>query len=81
MRSPACPPRTPLTTAFTISLAPPDVMAAAAAKAASRALLKVKLGGNSDNGGDAARIAAVRAAAPRATLIVDANEGWDGGQS
>ncbi len=67
-----------LTTAYTISLAPPDVMAAAATKVASRALLKVKLGGNSENGGDAARIAAVRAAAPRATLTVDANEGWDG---
>ncbi len=66
-----------LTTAFTISLAPPDVMAAAAAKVASRALLKVKLGGNGENGGDAARIAAVRAAAPKATLTVDANEGWD----
>ena len=62
-----------LTTAFTISLAPPAAMAAAAAKAASRALLKVKLGAE----GDGARIAAVRAAAPKATLIVDANEGWD----
>jgi len=65
-----------LTTAFTISLAAPAAMAAAAAKAASRTLLKVKLGGNNDHGGDAARIAAVRAAAPKATLIVDANEGW-----
>jgi len=62
-----------LTTAFTISLAPPAAMATAAAKAASRALLKVKLGAE----GDGARIAAVRAAAPKATLIVDANEGWD----
>ncbi len=35
----------PLTTAYTISLGPPAVMAEAAAKAASRALLKVKLGG------------------------------------
>jgi L-Ala-D/L-Glu epimerase len=67
----------PLTTAFTISLAPPHVMAAAAAKVATRALLKVKLGGDSESGGDAARIAAVRAAAPRAMLTVDANEGWD----
>jgi L-alanine-DL-glutamate epimerase-like enolase superfamily enzyme len=67
----------PLTTAFTISLAAPAAMAEAAAKAASRALLKVKLGGNDDHGGDPARIAAVRKAAPRATLIVDANEGWD----
>jgi L-Ala-D/L-Glu epimerase / N-acetyl-D-glutamate racemase len=66
-----------LTTAFTISLAAPAAMAAAAAKAASRTLLKVKLGGTNDHGGDAARIVAVRAAAPKATLIVDANEGWD----
>ena len=70
-----------LTTAYTISLGPPAAMAAAAAKAvakpATRALLKVKLGGNDEHGGDAARIAAVRAAAPKATLIVDANEGWD----
>jgi L-Ala-D/L-Glu epimerase len=66
------PPPKPLTTAFTISLAAPDAMAQAAAKAADCALLKVKLGGSDD----AARIAAVRAAAPHAELIVDANEGW-----
>jgi L-alanine-DL-glutamate epimerase-like enolase superfamily enzyme len=47
-------------------------MAQAAAKAADRALLKVKLGGADDG----ARIAAVRHAAPKAELIVDANEGW-----
>ena len=69
----------PLTTALTISLGRPDEMAAAAAKVAQRALLKVKLGGNDELGGDGARIAAVRAAAPRATLIVDANEGWTDG--
>jgi L-alanine-DL-glutamate epimerase-like enolase superfamily enzyme len=62
----------PLTTAFTISLGSPDAMAQAAAKASERALLKVKLGG----GDDPARIRAVRQAAPRAELIVDANEGW-----
>ena len=62
-----------VTTAYTISLAAPDDMAKAAEKAASRALLKVKLGAP----GDAERIAAVRKAAPKATLIVDANEGWD----
>jgi L-Ala-D/L-Glu epimerase / N-acetyl-D-glutamate racemase len=62
----------PLTTAFTISLAAPADMAKAAAKAADRALLKVKLGAE----GDTDRIAAVRNAAPNATLIVDANEGW-----
>ena len=66
------PPR-PLVTAYTISLGAPAEMARAAEQAADRALLKVKLGG----GGDPARIAAVRRAAPRAALIVDANEGWD----
>jgi L-alanine-DL-glutamate epimerase-like enolase superfamily enzyme len=65
-----------LTTAFTISIGTPEVMAKAAAKAAARALLKVKLGGNDEHGGDPARIAAVRTAAPNAALIVDANEGW-----
>ena len=62
-----------VTTAFTISLAAPQDMAKAAAKAVSRELLKVKLGAR----GDPERIAAVRKAAPKATLIVDANEGWD----
>jgi len=62
-----------LTTAYTISLGSPADMGKAAAKAAHRALLKVKLGGE----GDPERIAAVRAAAPGATLIVDANEGWN----
>jgi L-Ala-D/L-Glu epimerase / N-acetyl-D-glutamate racemase len=62
----------PLVTAYTISLATPEEMAVAAAKAADRALLKVKLGGT----GDPERIAAVRRAAPQAELIVDANEAW-----
>jgi L-alanine-DL-glutamate epimerase-like enolase superfamily enzyme len=62
----------PVTTAYTISLAAPDVMAKGAKDAASRALLKVKLGAE----GDAERIAAVRRAAPDPVLIVDANEGW-----
>jgi L-alanine-DL-glutamate epimerase-like enolase superfamily enzyme len=66
------PPLEPLLTAYTISLAAPPEMAAAAEKAAGRALLKVKLGGPEDP----ARIAAVRRAAPRCELIVDANEGW-----
>jgi L-Ala-D/L-Glu epimerase len=67
----------PLTTAFTISLAAPAAMAEAAAQAASRPLLKIKLGGDPTLGGDPARILAVRAAVPNATLIVDANEGWN----
>lgn len=62
----------PCVTAYTISLGAPDAMAAAAAKAAARPLLKVKLG----QSGDPGRIRAVRAAAPHAELIVDANEGW-----
>jgi len=66
------PPPKAVTTAYTISLATPEVMAQAAARAGERALLKVKLGAP----GDPARIAAVRRAAPRAELIVDANEGW-----
>jgi L-alanine-DL-glutamate epimerase-like enolase superfamily enzyme len=61
-----------LVTAYTISLGSPEAMAEATAKAASRKLLKVKLGTEDD----AARIRAVRQAAPDAELIVDANEGW-----
>jgi L-alanine-DL-glutamate epimerase-like enolase superfamily enzyme len=62
----------PLVTAYTISLDDPATMAAAAERVAHRELLKIKLGRD----GDAARITAVRRAAPSATLIVDANEGW-----
>jgi len=47
-------------------------MAQAAAAAAARPLLKVKLGG----AGDPERIAAIRNAAPDAELIADVNEGW-----
>jgi L-alanine-DL-glutamate epimerase-like enolase superfamily enzyme len=60
------------TTAYTISLGTPEVMAAATAKAAHRPLLKIKLGGD----GDGERIKAVRKAAPESELIVDANEAW-----
>jgi L-Ala-D/L-Glu epimerase len=62
----------PRVTAFTVSLGSPEAMAASAAKAAHRPLLKIKLGGD----GDWLRIAAVRKAAPDAELIVDANEAW-----
>lgn len=66
----------PLRTVLTISLADPAAMAAATVDAVrgGRSLLKVKLGGR--DGGDDERMRAVRAAAPNATLIVDANEGW-----
>lgn len=66
----------PLVTAYTLSLGRVDEMAEAARKAAARPLLKVKLGAS--DGRDPERIAAVRAAAPDAELIVDANEGWTG---
>jgi len=69
----ALPPPKPLVTAYTISLDDPEAMARAAAAASARPLLKVKLGGA---GNDVERIAAVRRAAPKAELIVDANEGW-----
>ena len=62
----------PLVTAFTLSLADPDAMGEAAAAAASRPLLKLKLGGPQDR----ERLAAVRRNAPMSRLIVDANEGW-----
>jgi len=61
----------PVKTCFTISLGSPEAMAAAARANARRPMLKLKIGGADDL--DA--VAAVRAAAPRARLIVDANEG------
>jgi L-alanine-DL-glutamate epimerase-like enolase superfamily enzyme len=67
-----CPAPEACVTAYTISLASPEAMAAATVKAAHRPLLKIKLGGD----GDAMRIAAVRKAAPKSELIVDANEAW-----
>ena len=63
----------PVKTAYTLSLGPPDQMAKAAAQAARRPMLKLKLGAP----GDLERVQAVREAAPRTRLIVDANEGWD----
>ena len=59
-------------TAFTISLASPEVMAAEAREASGYLLLKLKLGGD----GDEARLVAVRDAVPHARLIADANEAW-----
>jgi L-Ala-D/L-Glu epimerase len=62
----------PVVTAYTISVGAPEAMAEAAARAAQRPVLKIKLAGE----GDPARIRAVRAAAPDSELIVDANESW-----
>jgi len=62
----------PEVTAYTLSLDTPDAMQEQAAKNADRPLLKIKLG----TPDDMARLEAVRAGAPGATIIVDANEGW-----
>lgn len=62
-----------VTTAYTISLGAPEVMAGKAAQAAqTMPLLKIKLGGE----GDADRMRQIRAACPHARLIADANEAW-----
>jgi len=63
----------PVTSAYTLSLDTVEAMAAKAAANAARPLLKLKLAGPEDLD----RVRAVRAAAPAAKLVVDANEGWD----
>ncbi|MDJ0415375.1 N-acetyl-D-Glu racemase DgcA [Rhodococcus opacus] len=62
----------PVLTAFTISLDAPAAMGKAAAVHEHLPILKLKLGGD----GDLERVRAVRAAAPHARLMVDANEAW-----
>ena len=62
----------PVVTAYTLSVDTPERMAAAAREEAHRPLLKLKLTG----AGDLDRVRAVRAGAPKAALIVDANEAW-----
>ncbi|WP_372887163.1 N-acetyl-D-Glu racemase DgcA [Shimia sp.] len=62
----------PEITAYTLSLDSPEAMRAQAAKNAFRPLLKIKLG----TPDDMPRLEAVRAGAPKSTIIVDANEGW-----
>lgn len=59
-------------TAYTLSLDTPEKMQAQAAENAHRPLLKIKLG----TADDMPRLEAVRAGAPAASIIVDANEGW-----
>jgi L-alanine-DL-glutamate epimerase-like enolase superfamily enzyme len=66
-------PSGPLVSAITISIDLPDAMAAVAGRHAQSPLLKIKV----DAEDPAARIRAVRAAAPMAALIVDPNESWD----
>ncbi|QUJ75867.1 dipeptide epimerase [Sulfitobacter albidus] len=62
----------PEVTAYTLSLDTPEAMRAQAAVHAARPLLKIKLG----TPDDMPRLEAVRAGAPDAVIIVDANEGW-----
>lgn len=61
----------PVKTAFTLSRDSPEAMARVAAENARRPMLKVKIA----SADDLNAVAAVRAAAPRTRLIVDANEG------
>jgi len=61
----------PVKTCYTLSLDAPKAMAEAARRHARRPMLKLKIGGADDLD----RVAAVRQAAPRTRLIVDANEG------
>ena len=65
-------PPEPLLTAYTLSLGTAEAMGKAAADNADRPLLKLKLAGPDD----LARVEAVHQNAPRARLIVDANEAW-----
>ncbi|MEX0348985.1 MAG: N-acetyl-D-Glu racemase DgcA [Paracoccaceae bacterium] len=62
----------PEITAYTLSLDTPDAMREQAAQNAHRPLLKIKLG----TPDDMPRLEAVRAGAPDAKIIIDANEGW-----
>ncbi|QFT74001.1 N-acetyl-D-Glu racemase DgcA [Ruegeria sp. THAF33] len=62
----------PEITAYTLSLGTPEAMQSQAAENAHRPLLKIKLG----TPDDMPRLEAVRAGAPNARIIVDANEGW-----
>ncbi|GAA6188921.1 N-acetyl-D-Glu racemase DgcA [Litorivita sp. NS0012-18] len=62
----------PQITAFTLSLAEPDMMRTQAQKHSHRPLLKIKLG----TPDDMPRLEAVRAGAPKSDIIIDANEGW-----
>ncbi|MDR9485866.1 MAG: N-acetyl-D-Glu racemase DgcA [Sediminimonas sp.] len=62
----------PEVTAYTLSLDTPEKMRAQAAEHAHRPLLKIKLG----TPDDMPRLEAVRDGAPKARIIIDANEGW-----
>ncbi len=65
-------PPAPRITAYTLSLDTPAAMRAQAQENAHRPILKIKLG----TPDDMPRLESVRAGAPKATIIIDANEGW-----
>jgi L-alanine-DL-glutamate epimerase-like enolase superfamily enzyme len=60
-------------TSFTISLNTPAAMGAAARESSHLPILKLKLSGDDE---DVGRVEAVRANAPSARLMIDANESW-----
>lgn len=62
----------PRITAFTLSLDSAQAMRAQALENAHRPVLKIKLG----TPDDMPRLEAVRAGAPKSTILIDANEGW-----
>lgn len=62
----------PMLTAYTLSLDTPEAMRQAAQTHAHRPILKIKLG----TPDDMPRLEAVRQGAPKATILIDANEGW-----
>jgi L-alanine-DL-glutamate epimerase-like enolase superfamily enzyme len=66
-------PDVPMVTALTVSLDTPAAMEQAASRMAGAKLIKIKVGADDP----AARIEAVRRAAPTARLIVDPNESWN----
>jgi len=66
----------PVVTAFTLDFDTPEKMGAQAVAHRSRPVLRLELGGD----GDVERVRAVRAAAPAARLIVDAEERWSEAQ-
>ncbi|MCJ7716136.1 MAG: dipeptide epimerase, partial [Anaerolineales bacterium] len=63
----------PFSTAFTIAIEEPEVMARMAADHPELPIIKLKLGSNDD----IIRVAAVRKARPDVRLYLDANAGWE----
>ncbi|MEU0268400.1 dipeptide epimerase [Nocardioides sp. NPDC006303] len=67
---------THLTTDMTLSVGTPDELAEAAAARARDGFTTLKIKVGTDAAGDAARVLAVREAAPGCVLRLDANTGW-----